>query len=487
MALTANNTGAAKLRKPLNLVILLLLSIGVGYIIAIKGIIFGAIFLILPIIGYVVVNVAVNPRVGFIIIMYAAFFSIGLTRYIQGVPLGLSIDIVLILIIILVFFSGWKNLDWKPVKNDLTLVSVIWFAYVVFEIVNPEAVSSKAWFYAMRGIGFYQVLVVIIAMMVFNKYRDLNTFITIWMILSVIGTLKGIMQLQMGVDRWEQAWLDAGGDVTHIIFGNLRIFSFYSDAGQFGAAQGHTALVAGIIAAGPGSIKRKLIFWGIALLSFYGLMISGTRGALFVPASGGLLYLLLRKNFRILAIGLVFVGMAYVFLRYTYIGQSNYQIARMRTAFDKEDASYIVRLENQRRLKSYLASRPFGGGIGTAGNWGQRFSEGTFLAETPTDSWYVRIWAECGIIGLIFHLAVLLYILFKSGYIIWTKLKDPVLIQIMIALISGYLGIMVASYANGVLGQMPTGIIIYLSWVFLFSSPKIEKEKLKLEEAKKQS
>ena len=35
---------------------------------------------------------------------------------------------------------------------------------------------------------------------------------------------------------------------------------------------------------------------------------------------------------------------------------------------------------------------------------------------------------------------------------------------------------MVASYGNGVLGQMPTGIIIYMSMAFLFMAEKFDKE-----------
>ena len=50
----------------------------------------------------------------------------------------------------------------------------------------------------------------------------------------------------------------------------------------------------------------------------------------------------------------------------------------------------------------------------------------------------------------------------------------------MIALVAGYAGILMASYGNGVLGQMPTGVLIYLSWVFIFISPRLEREKLKL-------
>lgn len=131
-----------------------------------------------------------------------------------------------------------------------------------------------------------------------------------------------------------------------------------------------------------------------------------------------------------------------------------------------------------------MTTRPFGGGIGSSGNWGQRFSPTTFLANTPTDSWYVMIWAEQGIIGLLLHLGILFFILFRSAYMIWFRLKDPWLIAQMQGLTAGFFGIMLASYGNGVLGQMPTGIILYMSWAFLFLSPKFESEIQKLKVTK---
>jgi len=47
----------------------------------------------------------------------------------------------------------------------------------------------------------------------------------------------------------------------------------------------------------------------------------------------------------------------------------------------------------------------------------------------------------------------------------------------MMALSSGFLGIIVASYGNGILGQMPSLTILILTWVFLSVSDELEKEK----------
>ena len=56
------------------------------------------------------------------------------------------------------------------------------------------------------------------------------------------------------------------------------------------------------------------------------------------------------------------------------------------------------------------------------------------------------------------------------------KIRDDDIKTKLSALVSGLFGVMVASYANGVLGQMPTGIIIYMSMAFLFLSKELDQE-----------
>jgi len=148
----------------------------------------------------------------------------------------------------------------------------------------------------------------------------------------------------------------------------------------------------------------------------------------------------------------------------------------MRSAFDPNDASLQVRLENQKKLKVYLASRPFGGGIGHAGVKAQKYLPSAFLSNVATDSWYVLIWAEQGIVGLLLHLFILFYVLIKTTFLVWFHLRDPVLKIKIAALASGMFGVMVASYGNAVLGTMPTGMLIYTSMALMLSSKSLDTE-----------
>ena len=106
-----------------------------------------------------------------------------------------------------------------------------------------------------------------------------------------------------------------------------------------------------------------------------------------------------------------------------------------------------------------------GGGIGSAGYWGQRFSPQSFLSNLALDSWYVRIAAEFGYVGLFFY-GILVIIILTVG---WAALRKtpPSLKYKRVALYCGVVGILVASYANQVFGQMPTAVLIYFSIVFV--------------------
>jgi hypothetical protein len=79
-------------------------------------------------------------------------------------------------------------------------------------------------------------------------------------------------------------------------------------------------------------------------------------------------------------------------------------------------------------------------------------------------------------VGLIIHLFILSFILLKGFYLVMVRVKNVELRGVLGALIAGYAGVMGASYGNGVLGQMPTGALVYLSWAFIFMAQQFDRE-----------
>ncbi len=468
-------SGSANLARPkvvvalfgsVMLIALLLAKMEIAGVGVLLALFFGSIFIYL---------VFKNPVLGFYATIGLNFIVLGIGRYVMGLPLGFGIDGLMILTFLALIFKRFRErVDWSPANQDITILAIIWLGYFIFQIANPEARMIEPWI-AGRGIGFYFFFFIILTFMLINTNKRLDTFLYVWGVFSILATLKGIGQMVFGLDFAEQAWLDRGGAVTHILFGKLRVFSFFSDAGQFGGNQGYAGVVFLIYAAAKKGLP-KVFFITVGILGIYGMLISGTRGSIAVPFAGFMTFFVLKKNVRILSMGVLFLAVIFVFFKYTTVANNNAQIRRMRTAFDPNDASLQVRLANQQILKGYMASRPFGGGIGHAGDKAQRFLPNAFLSHVATDSWYVMIWAEMGIVGLTLHLIILLYVIGMASFKVMFRIRDPVTKIKMSALICGMAGIMLASYGNAVFGGMPTSLLIYSSMA-LMSNPKIFERK----------
>ncbi len=411
-----------------------------------------------------------RPKATVWISLIMGFLISGVGRYVNA-PWGLSIDILLFLGLIVIFVNKAIKVNWKLAKTDLVIFSLVWMGYLFLELFNPAGNGFEAWFYAMRGIGFYQAMAVPLVYLMFREEKDFHSFLNILIILSLAGTVWGFKQQILGVDAAEYRWLwDENHHEEHILHGVLRVFSFYSDAGQFGASQAMMAMLMGILALGPFSLSKRIWYAVLALIFFLGFAISGTRGALAVPLFGGLAYLICTRNFKILIGGVSAMLLVFIMLKYTFMFQGVEQVRRMRSALDPENPSLQVRLQNQKTFGRYLADKPFGGGVGTAGFWGARFNPNSLMANTATDSWYVKIWAETGIVGLAIHLSFLGYVLGKGGHISM-NLKDKKQKTYAMAIYACIVGVIFSSYGNQVFGQMPTGMIMNLAIPFLFLIP----------------
>ncbi len=450
------------------LIFLLIVASGLGYLVVVYEILAASMLVVVPIALVIIASIIRWPLFGVVLYLHLSFPILGLNRFIaEGVPYGLAIDGVLLFTILGVIFSS-KREDVVRMFSPLTYVMLLWFIFTTLELLNPEVLSREAWFFAVRGVSLYCLQTVILTFILFNKRHQINQFIKIWIGWSLIAAVYGFKQKYVGLTEGEDQWLKLGAESTHILFGQLRTFSFYTDAGQFGAAMGHASVFCLIMALGPFQNRMRLLYLVAGLVTFWGLAISGTRGAMFVVIGGGLAYLILIRNFRLLMVGFT-IGLLFItFLKFTRIGQSNYQINRMRTSLDPNDASLQLRLLNQQIIRGYMSTRPFGAGIGSAGYWGQRFTPGTFLANMALDSWYVKIWVETGIIGLYFHIFTLIFCLYYGFKKIFRFDKDPRLRQQLIGLYCGFSGICLASYGNQILGQLPTGTIMYMSMAFFF-------------------
>lgn len=449
----------------------IILSILFGWLIANKGLSVGIVLLLVPFIIGFLIAVFIQPRTGILMFVIYCFVMPTLGKHIEGPQFGLGQDAILLLTWLGIIFHRSNRYRFRHLDNDLVWVAVVWLIITILQLANNERPSFLGWVFEMRSATLYWILTVPLVLLLLNKKSDIDLFLKIIIILSFVGALYGIKQLYFGPDEAENRWLESGAKKTHILFGKLRIFSYYSEAAQFGASQAQLAIMCLILALGPYSIKQKILYSIAAMVIFYGMLISGTRGAMAALVGGGLVFLVLSKQVRILILGSL-IGLSFLgILKFTSIGSGSVQIVRMRTSLDPNDASFQVRLFNQKILKSLLADKPFGTGVGTIGTWGTKYNEDKYISQIPPDSLYVKVWAMYGIVGFVIWFGIMLYITGKSAGIVW-KTRDPVLKNQLLALCGGATGILLCSYGNEVLNAMPSSMIVYFSWAFIWLSPR---------------
>lgn len=372
---------------------------------------------------------------------------------------GLLIEIILLITTISSFKA--EKVDEKKKPNLFLILMSIWFLYVLMQFFNPEASSEMAWVYAFRGISIYGLFVAIIMNNIQIDQTAVRSFFKILLGFSLIAGVYGLKQNIFGLFSFEYNWLySSHAHLQHVLWGKLRIFSLFSDASICGNFLGHSFILAFVLRFGPFSKKTKLLLLITAASSLIGLAISGTRGAFAVPLAGVTLFALISKNslFRILIVGGLILSFS--FLKFTSLGHSVYAIQRMRTGLDPNDASLHTRLFNRAELTKYLRDKPFGGGVGSAGSWGRRFSPHTWLANFETDGGYTRLRAECGIVGRNLFVFIHLLLLFRGTRLL-IKMNEGKTYYFGASILCGYAGILLSNYGNSTINTIPINIVCF--------------------------
>ncbi|WP_181304127.1 O-antigen ligase [Rufibacter sp. XAAS-G3-1] len=449
-------------------------AIGIGWLTAQVGFLLPGLLLAALLTLPFIYAIFREPRVGIVSFIIYCFIYILFTREIGHFQYLYVIEGLLVLTWLAAIFHTTKQYDWSYLRNEICVLGAIWMLINVLELFNPAGSSLLGWMVEVRY-HLLWILTVPLCMVIFNTKKDLNTFLILLICMSLLATANGIKQITLGLFPGESEWLDTYGYLTHLIWGELRVFSFYSDASQFGASQAQMFVIAFTLALGPFK-KWKRILCGLAALAFlYGESISGTRGAIFTLFVGLGVVLLINKNLKVIGIALVIAVVGFCFLKFTFIGESHFEIRRMRSALNANDASFNIRLSNQMKLQDYLQSRPFGGGVGAMGYSGVKYNSGTYLASIPPDSYWVKVWAEYGIVGFVIWISMMMYIIGKSCGIVWNT-KDRGLRFKLTALTAGFTGIIISSYGNEIMNMFPSSMILFVSFAFIFLGPKLDRE-----------
>ncbi len=459
---------------------------------ALKAIVFGACLLIafltvsgglLPALGFALLPLLFcfllicikYPYISFLFLFTVCFFIMGIQRYIPlPIPSGLVVDFIITFNFLVITINHIYRNDHPRFKLPFFfLITISWTVYCLLAAFNPEG-SFDNWTITIRSIALYICLFQFLSYYILKNVDRIQKFLIFWATLCLLAALKAIGQKFIGFDTYETIWLYTVGESTHVIYSGIRYFSFFTDAANFGCHMGLATVVFSILALNEKSRSLKIYYIIVAVLATYGMFISGTRSAMAIPFAGFAFYIISLRRWQFILTGAVAFVTIFGFFALTTIGNSNADIRRMRTAFQfTTDASYNVRQENQAKMREFMGDYPIGLGIGAA----KHTVDGDLLYELPTDTSFVLIWVETGIIGLIIYLFLWLSCLVISLYYIWKRLKDPVIRTLASAAAAGIAGMMAAGYGNEVLHQFPTGQTVYILMAIVMLCPYLENRK----------
>ena len=340
-----------------------------------------------------------------IIINYFVMFFGKLQMLPNGIPTSLYNELLELLLIGIALIDLRQSPHFERLGNLMFLTLLIWFGFCTIEVFNDTCglgIDVGGWYGGARMMAIQLVYACVVFTLYITDPDKLIKYLRIWAILCLFSYFWTWKQQTFGFTASEKLWLETRGRVTHVINGGtlIRYWSTFNDAACYGCHAAASAITFFIIAITT-NIKRDRIFFLItALLVTKGMFASGTRTAMFCMIGGFLVFLVLSRSVKILIPSAIIGGLLFSLLVFTNIGQGNQQIRRMRSAFDKNDASAGVREINQATIKKYIADAPWGLGLAVSYDNVPANNKYNKLSKIPPDSEYVFIWVHTGVIGI---------------------------------------------------------------------------------------
>ena len=399
----------------------------------------------------------------------------------SGIPMSMYNEILEIILLALIIIDA-KDAKFERIANLMLLGLILWCALCILEVLNNSCglgINVGAWYMGTRLMAFQ----LLYAFLVFSFYIDNPTvlirYLFIWGGLALFASFWIWKQTHIGLTLSEESWLYGAGRTTHVIQNGtlIRYFSIFSDAANFGIGIASTAVAFIIFGITSKIRKHRIAFLIIGLASSWAMFPTGTRTAIASFLAGLMAYVFLSKSIKI---GVPFTIMFSLFvfiLVFTNIGQGNQQIRRMRSAFNKDDASSNVRKINQEAIKKYLKDAPWGLGVGIWNSGGVPVNNKFYkVFNTPADSEYVGIWIRTGVVGLTTFLISNIIMILGGCIIVFFRLKSQSLRGLGSGLTCAMIAQQVGAYGNMVLFQYPNCLVFYGGLTIVYILPFIEKE-----------
>ena len=464
------------LGKPAGFMMLLIVSLMFAYVLKIaqvKGAVMILILLIGPPTAFAIIA---KPKIGITILLISSYLIMWILRInITKFPLGTIMDGLLALLIIGFFIQQKYRPDWSFMRSPISIMIVIWILYNFILVANPVAQSKMAWLYTIRSMAIIMLTYFIFSYNI-RDIKFIRLIIKLWLSLSVFAGLFGFKQQFIGFFGYEEAYLYSDPIIMDLLFinGQWRKFSIFSDPTAFSYNMILSSLLCIGMMFGPISKLKKAFLAFLIFFFLTNMLFSGTRSAYVLLPASLLMLTILVFNKQIM---LVATGVALFMAVIIFMPTSNPVLYRFQSAFKpSDDASFNVRARNQKMIQPYIWSHPIGGGLGSTGVWGAKFSPGSFLASFPPDSGYVRVAVEMGWVGL-FIFCSLLFIILKKGITNYFKMEDPELKSYCLAMVLMVYAITIGNYPQEAITQYPLNVYFFLVAALIDATYNLDMEK----------
>lgn len=460
------------------LLLFLLFSLAL-YELATSGLTIFAVICVLPAIILLAVA-AFHYRMFLFWTLITANYLIQMKDMALPIPTSVPNELLQILLLALAIIDVQES-KFERTANAMFYALLIWVSFCLLQVLNDTCgigVDVAAWYTVARMIGFQLIYIFLVFSIYVTTPKIMVKYLFLWGGFALFASFWVWKQKYIGFTPAESAWINTRGRTTHIIQGGalIRYFSIYSDAANFGIGIASTAVSFLVFGITSKIKKHKRFFLAVGLACTWAMFPSGTRTAMACFMAGLMVYIFMSKSFKIaIPFTLVFGTLAFL-LVFTTVGNGNAQIRRMRTAFDKNDASAGARKHNQEAMKKYLAEAPWGIGMGVGHSNAPANNKYTFMAKVPPDSEYVFIWIHTGIIGITTFLVCQAIIFLGAFRIVFFQLKSPSLRGIGAGFCCAFVSQQLGGYGNQVLLQFPNCLVFYGGMTLVYLMPLMEND-----------
>ena len=422
---------------------------------------FGVVAVVLVIGTPAIIACIFNLEFGLMFTITLSFFLLGVKRIADDIPLGILMDLLVVIMLFGLFISQIKNRDWSFAKNKVSIFILIWMLYNLLQAANPSSESFMAYVYTVRSYAGLMA-VYFLLMYAIRSVEFVTRLLKLWITLMTLVMLYGYFQEYIGLLPFEMKWITAEPGRYALLFqaGKFRLFSFLSDPLAYGFSMSFTGIMCIILANGPYKKYKKVLLRILGILMLNAMLFSGTRAAYVLPIAAIIFYTVIVQKKKMIITGLALGVLAMIMLN---VPTSDPNIVRLQSAFHPgDDASYQVRVKNQAFIQPYIQSHPLGGGLGSVGEWGKKFSPWSPLANFPPDSGYIRIATEMGWAGLLLF-CTLLFVIFREGIKDYVRIKDPRLKNYSLAMLCVLFSLVIANFPQEAIGQYPVSILFFVA------------------------